>query len=360
VIEGYLDSLADGYVQGWARDTRKPSEPASVTVHCNGRPVGSTAADIYRADLKQAGYGEGKHGFAFYLPDGLEGDLTVWVNGTQLPGAFRAPHLLSEVGPHQRSLLAKNYLHGEGIEIGALDSPLRAPPGVKIRTVDRLPTEELRAHYSFPKAVPVEYVCDAQTLEGIASDSQDFVIANHVFEHMENPVGALENWVRVLRPGGFVFMAIPDKRYTFDVDRTITPLAHILEEYHDPEKLAANRLKHFEEWVRQVEHETSGVEERIAFLMQISYSIHFHCWTGKELCELFESVSWIGFELDCFKANRPENIYLLRKLGSRSNSPGSGILGSKVTGFLQKSFARAKLQRLTGLARRVYGRTPPG
>jgi hypothetical protein len=102
------------------------------------------------------------------------------------------------------------------------------------------------------------------------------------------------------------------------------------------------------------------VEERIAFLMQISYSIHFHCWTGKELCELFESVSWIGFELDCFKANRPENIYLLRKLGSRSNSPGSGILGSKVTGFLQKSFARAKLQRLTGLARRVYGRTPPG
>ena len=232
----------------------------------------------------------------------------------QLKGALPAPHLLSEIGPHQRYQLAKNYLKGEGIEIGALDKPMRAPAGVRIRTVDRLPSEELRVHYGIPEAAAVDFVCDAQKLETIGSGSQDFVIANHVFEHMENPVAALENWVRVLRPGGFVFMAIPDKRFTFDVDRPVTPLAHVLEEYHDPDKAQANRQAHYVDWIRLVEHTEGDIERRLRFLIDCEYSIHFHCWTGYGLIELFESVSSIGFELDCYKFNRPEGIFILRKV----------------------------------------------
>ncbi len=313
MIEGYFDAVAGGYAQGWARDTASP-DPASVSVRCNGDPIGVAVADIYRPDLKQAGYGEGKHGFAFQVPQGLEGELTVWVNGTRLNNAFPAPHLLSELGPHARYILAKNYLTGEGIEIGALDKPLTAPPGVKIRTVDRLPTDELRSHYKLPQAVTVDYVCDAEKLETVPDNSQNFVVANHVFEHMENPIRALQNWVRVVRPGGFLFMAIPDKRYTFDVDRTVTPLQHLLDEYHDSNKVETNRRPHYEEWVKLVEHDTGCAEKRVAYLMEIAYSIHFHCWTGRELSELLAAVSWIGFELECYKYNRPENIFILRKL----------------------------------------------
>lgn len=314
MIQGYLDSASDGFVQGWAVNMRKPSEPVSVSVRCNGKPLGATLADIYRADLEKAGFGNGKHAFAFELPHGIQGELTVWVNGTQLKGAFQAPHRLSEAGPHQRYVLAKHYLQGEGIEIGALHKPTPAPEGVRVRTVDRLSAEELRTHYNMPKAIPVDYVCDAQKLETIPSESQDFVIANHVFEHMESPVAALQNWVRVLRPGGFVYMAVPDKRFTFDLDRPVTGLAHILDEFRNPDMVDTNRPAHYEEWVRLVEHENAVVERRVAFLMEISYSIHFHCWTGRELIELFENVSWLGFELDCYKFNRPEGIFILRKL----------------------------------------------
>ena len=145
------------------------------------------------------------------------------------------------------------------------------------------------------------------------SGIQDFVLANHVFEHMENPLLALRNWVRVLRPGGIVFMAIPDKRFTFDVDREVTPLAHILDEYEHPEHVDQNRRLHYEEWIRVVEHQQGDIQERLEFLLAISYSIHFHCWTAKELIELFTSAAWIGYELDCYKSNRPECIFVLKK-----------------------------------------------
>ena len=309
-----MDSVSNGFLQGWARNTNSPAKPAAVRLHCNGNPIGTAIADVYRPDLEQAGVGDGKHGFAFFLPEGLEGELTGWVSGTRLQGSLIAPHRLSEPGPHQRYILARNYFTGEGIEIGALDKPMRVPDGVRVRTVDRLPAAELRTHYNLPGAVQVDYVCDAEKLETVDSASQDFVIANHVFEHMEHPVVALQNWVRVLRPGGLIFMAIPDKRFTFDAERPVTSVAHILEEYHDPRKAEANRRGHYAEWARFVDHWTGDIEVRVNFLLWSGYSVHFHCWTGQELIELFHTLSWIGFELDCFKANRPENIFVLRKL----------------------------------------------
>lgn len=313
MVEGYLDSVGGGCVHGWARDAREPA-PVTVTIYCQGRPAGSVIANIFRPDLKQAGIGDGNHGFAFPLPPGLTGDLTGSVNGTSLIGKLSAPSTLAEIGPHLRHVLAKNYLKGTGIEIGALDKPMWVPSGVTVRTVDRLPAEELRAHYGLPEACRVDYVCDAQKLETIPSGSQNFVIANHVFEHMENCLVALENWLRVLQPGGVVFMAIPDKRFTFDKDREVTPFAHVLDEYRDPGKTRASHEAHYLDWIHNVEHEPGDVPARLQFLLDIEYSIHYHCWTSQGLLELFTSAAFLGFELDCYKFNQPEGIYILKKL----------------------------------------------
>jgi len=48
---------------------------------------------------------------------------------------------------HTRRRLARLYLHGSGIEIGALHMPLWIPPGVTVRYVDRLDLDGLRGHY---------------------------------------------------------------------------------------------------------------------------------------------------------------------------------------------------------------------
>ena len=60
---------------------------------------------------------------------------------------------------------------------------------------------------------------------------QDFVIANQVLEHFQNPLLALQNMLRVLKPGGVLYLSLPDKRFSFDVDRPVTTVEHVLRDY---------------------------------------------------------------------------------------------------------------------------------
>jgi SAM-dependent methyltransferase len=61
--------------------------------------------------------------------------------------------------------------------------------------------------------------------------SLDYVIASHVLEHVANPVAALAEWVRVVRPGGIIYLVVPDRRVTWDHTRALTPVAHFLDDY---------------------------------------------------------------------------------------------------------------------------------
>ena len=69
-------------------------------------------------------------------------------------------------------------LSGSGIEIGALHRPVKAPH-LSVSYVDRHSLEEIENQYpelAELDIVPPDYVADAHTLDGIESNSQDFVI----------------------------------------------------------------------------------------------------------------------------------------------------------------------------------------
>ena len=121
----------------------------------------------------------------------------------------------------------RGHLRGHGLEIGALHTPFNVPRGVEVKYVDRLDADELRRHYpelADEHFVRVDIVDDAETLATVAEASQDFVIASHVLEHCENPIGAIRTWLRVLKPGGVILLIVPDKRFTFDKVRPMTTL----------------------------------------------------------------------------------------------------------------------------------------
>ncbi len=135
-----------------------------------------------------------------------------------------------------REDLARRYLSGTGIEIGALIKPLRVPPHVTVRQVDyksradliRDDGPALRALGVDVKRIPeIDVVDDAATLAGFADASVDFVIANHVLEHLEDPIAGLHTWLRVIRPGGTLLLTLPDARHTFDARRERTTVAHL-------------------------------------------------------------------------------------------------------------------------------------
>lgn len=51
---------------------------------------------------------------------------------------------------------------------------------------------------------------DGQYLKTIPDLSLDFVHSSHSLEHMKNWDIALDNWFRVLKPGGFIICCVPD------------------------------------------------------------------------------------------------------------------------------------------------------
>lgn len=52
---------------------------------------------------------------------------------------------------------------------------------------------------------------DAQKLANVADGSFDFLYSSHCLEHLRDPVEALQNWFRVLRPGGHLVVNVLDE-----------------------------------------------------------------------------------------------------------------------------------------------------
>jgi SAM-dependent methyltransferase len=219
--------------------------------------------------------------------------------------------------PGTRGALTERYLRGSGIEIGALHQPLQLPPGTEVRYVDRMTVEELRSHY--PELSGFEFVApdivdDGEQLRSFASESLDFVIANHFLEHTEDPIATLGNHLRVLKPDGILFLALPDKRATFDRDRPVTDLEHLIRDHQEGPEWS--RRLHFEEWARLVDkvEDPSGHAER---LLDSGYSIHFHVWTPSSFLGFLsycgEELS-LPFELEAFQRDTHEFVAVLRKL----------------------------------------------
>lgn len=215
-----------------------------------------------------------------------------------------------------RKELARKYLAGEGIEIGALHMPLWVPRQASVRYVDRMAVKDLRKHYpelAGLKLVEPNVVDDGEALGTFESESLDFVIANHFIEHTEDPLGTLVNHARVLRPGGVLYLAVPDKRETFDRERAVTPIEHLVRDRD--EGPAWSRRAHFEDWARHVD-KADDVDGHATKLMEEDYSIHFHVWTleaFRDLLEYARREMRLPFELLELVPNTGEFIAVLRK-----------------------------------------------
>jgi len=256
-----------------------------------------------------------------------------------------------------RTELAARFLAGEGLEIGPLHLPLKLPSQARARYVDRMPVEQLREEY--PELAgwdltPVDVVDDGEQLTTVAAESQDFIVANHFLEHCEDPIGTIATHLGRLRPGGVLFYAVPDKRYTFDFRRPVTPLEHMLADHDEgPER---SRREHYDEWAELVVFEEGEpAEERRARARRLEaegYSIHMHVWTQAEfLALLLAARERLGeaFELEAAARQGIEVVVVLRKRGPLQK-PAAGPSGGRLRELATKlkRRGRAVLRRARG------------
>jgi Methyltransferase domain len=113
-----------------------------------------------------------------------------------------------------------------GLEIGALDLPMIEPHEGRCDFADFHSTEEIKqmaTRYpgTNPDFVPhVQYVVSGG-YDAVPRD-YDWIAAANVIEHVPDLIG----WLRIiadhLKVGGILFLALPDKTYTFDVHRNVT------------------------------------------------------------------------------------------------------------------------------------------
>jgi ubiquinone/menaquinone biosynthesis C-methylase UbiE len=126
-----------------------------------------------------------------------------------------------------------------GIEIGgSLHNPFNFPFKQNVDYTDSTDTlfkqEEIKRTGG---TLPVDIVAFADDLP-FTNETLSYLIASHVFEHQPNPIRALAEWYRVLRPGGVLYLVIPF-RHAAPEDRSqpLTTLGHIINDFFDGESV---------------------------------------------------------------------------------------------------------------------------
>jgi len=91
----------------------------------------------------------------------------------------------------------RRYFNGDGLDIGGKPDPLGL-------------YQELFCQMKSVKTWDWEDG-DAQMMAGVPDGKYDFVHSSHCLEHLVDPREGLVNWLRIVRPGGYLVVTVPDE-----------------------------------------------------------------------------------------------------------------------------------------------------
>lgn len=218
-------------------------------------------------------------------------------------------------------------LQGVGLEFGPGCHPLPVTALATVRYVDAFDRPAFAE--SFPE-VGAAVECFPEIDLRIDFDKEyfvdqlgkgdfDFVIANHVLEHLVNPLRFLAQVHALLRPEGLLYLAIPDKRRMFDRDRRRTSLADVVARYHANETVASEAR--IAEFVRLVERPGKSFDPSVpdyaaTIDLHRRRSLHINVWIIDDIIELLTYLAkemGLAFELHDGTLLEDEFLLLLRK-----------------------------------------------
>lgn len=295
-------------VRGWLWLEDRHAHLAAVEAWCAETKLGESVRFESRADVntKYALPDNTCTAFAFpathpTVPPRTQFDLVIRArlrDGTRTPPLF-----VSRVGPlpldrDPRAMLVTQLTPAAlGLEIGAHARPVEGlTPYYTDAVADFAGT-----------AGRVDFLSDATALP-LADGTLDYLCSSHVLEHLPDPLAALHEWHRVLRPGGWLYLVVPDQRFTFDHPRPTTPSAHLLDDFACG-RTAATSLEHVDEFIYQTDwsllHPDVPAAERPArqlaarnrYLHDIRQGkpidIHFHTFTPASLRETLAAAGFV-------------------------------------------------------------------
>ena len=209
-----------------------------------------------------------------------------------------------------RNIIGRS-LSGDILEIGPGHEPFPVASDARVRYADRSVEGGRDANWpelvGSPRGPEAEFNLDVDVegLSPISDCSLDAIIACHVIEHLANPVRALREFERVLRPTGRLVLVVPDRNLTFDCVRQPTPADHVLAKFHRgvmrvenddiSEFCSAIYYQHpihpsvVREW-----YNPQRLDANLADLHR-RRTIHVHCWSPEEFAAMIARLLADGF-----------------------------------------------------------------
>lgn len=164
--------------------------------------------------------------------------------------------------------------------------------------------------FSKDKSPGKTYFCEGSELAGISDNSYDFLLSSHNLEHIANPLKALKNWQRVVKPRGYLVVVLPHYARTFDHRRVPTTIEHMLEDFRND--VGEDDLTHVEEtFAAHRFNDGSQSDEELHGLLLGNYkhrTMHHHVFDEGNSKALMETA---GFEVLAVDTQLPFHIYLV-------------------------------------------------
>jgi SAM-dependent methyltransferase len=156
---------------------------------------------------------------------------------------------------------------------------------------------------------------DATDLSFLPDHSYDFILSSNNLEHFANPVKALHEWKRVIRPGGSMIVVLPYYAKTFDHRRTPTRVDHIFEDFEN--NTQEDDLTHLAEILEKHDlardHGAGSPEEfKQRSLANFEHRcLHHHVFDQANSRELLERC---GMDVLSVELARPHDILLIARV----------------------------------------------
>ncbi len=100
-----------------------------------------------------------------------------------------------------RDSLAR-FCVGDGLDVGFGGDPI-TPNAIAM---------DLPRRYANYSSFPQHLHGEANNLHWFRDNSLDFVYSSHVLEDFDDTAGVLKEWFRVIRPGGYLVLYLPDEQ----------------------------------------------------------------------------------------------------------------------------------------------------
>jgi len=160
------------------------------------------------------------------------------------------PGFVKPAGLFPPSRLAFKYLNGlRGIEIGGAYHNQFFLDTLNVNYTSDETSFSVEEQKMGQGSLKVDVVANGDDLP-FKDNVWDFVINSHVLEHFWDPIKTLHEWMRVVRPGGYLFMIIPHKERTFDKVRPRTRLDELIRR-HAGEGIDPGTHEHFNVWITE-------------------------------------------------------------------------------------------------------------